>query len=49
MSEEKTAKAGSRTLWMWVILAFVVLISAWTTLIFIAANNQPEVIEIQEP
>jgi hypothetical protein len=32
-------------LWVYVTLAFVVLISAWTLLIFIATQNQPELIE----
>jgi len=49
MRESQNKKAGSRSLWIWVILAFVLLISAWTSLIIIAAKNQPEVIEIQEP
>jgi hypothetical protein len=49
VEETKQGKTGSRTLWIWVILAFVLLISAWTTLIIIASKNQPEVIEIKEP
>ncbi|NDV60862.1 hypothetical protein G0Q06_00180 [Puniceicoccales bacterium CK1056] len=49
MQEAHKKKAGSRSLWVWVILAFVILISAWTCLIIVASKNQPEVIEIQEP
>ncbi|MFO7723966.1 MAG: hypothetical protein R6V45_00335 [Oceanipulchritudo sp.] len=49
MAADKKGKAGGRALWIWVILAFVILISAWTTLILIAVQNQPERIEIQEP
>jgi flagellar basal body-associated protein FliL len=47
-AKEKKASNG-RTLWIWVILAFVILISAWTALIIIASKNQPELIEIQQP
>lgn len=49
MKEEQQAKASGRSLWIWVILAFLILISAWTGLIIIASKNQPEMIEIQEP
>jgi hypothetical protein len=49
MTAQKKTASNSRTLWIWVILAFVILISAWTTLIIIASKNQPELIEIQEP
>ena len=48
-SETKPRGIESRSLWLWVLLAFVILISAWTTLIIIASNNQPELIEIQQP
>lgn len=48
MSKKREGNGG-RALWFWVILAFVVLISAWTVLILIATRNQPEMIEIQEP
>ena len=36
-------------MWLWVIAAFLLLIAAWTTLIVIAASNQPELIEIEQP
>lgn len=49
MPAEKKTPSNARSLWIWVILAFVILISAWTALILIAAKNQPELIEIQEP
>jgi len=42
-------KPKARSLWLWVVLAFVILISAWTTLIIIAARNQPELVEIETP
>ena len=49
MKRNNTMGKGARSLWIWVIIAFVVLISAWTALIVIAARNQPEMIEIQKP
>ena len=33
-------------IWIWVVLAFVLLITAWGTLIFIAESHQPESIEV---
>jgi hypothetical protein len=45
----KADKSGARALWIGVVLAFAILITAWTVLIVIATRNQPEVIEIQEP
>lgn len=33
--------------WLWVVLAFVVLISAWSVLFYIALNNQPEVVPLK--
>ena len=48
-SGDSNPASSSRSLWLWVILAFVVLVGAWTTLIIIAANNQPELVEIQQP
>ena len=47
-TEQHKGHSG-RILWMWVLLAFVILACAWTALIFIAAGNQPEVVEIQQP
>lgn len=44
---ENKSKKGDRSLWIAVIAAFVILISAWTFLIVTAVNNQPEVIEVQ--
>jgi hypothetical protein len=42
-------KSGFRTLWIWVVLAFILLIGAWSALITIATKNQPEIIEIEAP
>lgn len=42
----KRGESGFRTLWIWVILAFLFLIAAWTGLILVATKNQPELIEI---
>lgn len=49
MPAKKKKASNARSLWIWVVLAFVILISAWTVLIIIASKNQPELIEIQEP
>jgi len=38
----------TKNLWLWVILAFFILIGAWTTLVIIAKRNQPQRIELQE-
>jgi len=49
MARDSNKADSGKTLWIWVILAFVILIGAWTVLIIIASTNQPELIEIQEP
>lgn len=33
--------------WLWIVIAFLVLIAAWTVLITIAVNNQPEKIPLE--
>ena len=35
--------------WLWIIVAFVLLIGAWTALIMIAVKNKPQSIEIDPP
>ncbi len=35
-----------KKVWLFVILAFVLLIGAWTVLITLAVKNQPESIEV---
>lgn len=42
-------KPSARSLWLWVVMAFVVLVAAWAGLIYIATTNQPELIEIETP
>lgn len=37
----------SRHPWLYVVLAFALLIGAWSTLISIAAKHSPEVIEVK--
>jgi len=32
--------------WLWVVLAFALLLTAWTTFFYIAYHNQPQVIVI---
>lgn len=49
MKEDSKKTSGGKVLWLWVIMAFAILIAAWTALIIIAERNQPELIEIQEP
>lgn len=34
--------------WLWVVLAFTLLLSAWTALFYIAIQNQPEVIPLKQ-
>ena len=34
-------------LWLWVILAFILLISAWTALIFVSMEHTPEIIPLE--
>lgn len=41
----QSAPKSARSLWLAVILAFTLLISAWSLLIFIATKNKPELIE----
>jgi hypothetical protein len=38
----------SRNPWIYVVLAFVLLIGAWSTLISIAAKHSPQVIEVRK-
>ena len=45
--EDSSPTSTARSLWMWVVLAFVLLISAWALLIYIASTNKPEVIEVE--
>lgn len=35
--------------WLWVVVAFIVLISAWVTLITIAVRFGPERVPLKEP
>lgn len=35
--------------WLFVIGAFVLLIAAWTSLIFVAAKFSPQTVEISKP
>ena len=42
------AKFLSRHPWLYVVLAFLLLIGAWSTLIFIASKHSPQVIEVRK-
>ncbi|MEM8550036.1 MAG: hypothetical protein AAGF10_04535 [Verrucomicrobiota bacterium] len=50
MTEQHSAKSRNplRSLWFWVVLAFVILITAWSTLISVAVNNPVEKIEVEQ-
>ncbi len=37
----------ARRPWLWVVLAFVMLLSAWSVLFYIALNNQPEIVPLK--
>ena len=37
----------ARRPWLWVVLAFAVLLSAWSALFYVAMNNQPESIPLK--
>lgn len=38
-----------KRIWLFVIGAFLLLITAWTSLIFIAAKFSPQTVEISKP
>lgn len=47
---KKTAKTkgkGWKTLWVWVVLAFALLVGAWAALITIASKNAPTAVPIE--
>ncbi|MBC2594790.1 hypothetical protein H5P28_11015 [Ruficoccus amylovorans] len=37
-----------KTLWFWVVLAFILLIAAWTTIIMIAVKNGPAAVDLEQ-
>ena len=39
----------TKNLWLWVVLAFLILLGAWTALVIIAKRNQAERIELKSP
>jgi cytochrome c-type biogenesis protein CcmH/NrfF len=49
MTADPRKPRSALVLWLWVILAFLILIGAWTTLITIAKRNQPQKIELEQP
>lgn len=48
-SSDSAPAAGffGRRPWLWVVAAFVMLLGAWTTLFYIAMNNQPEAVPLK--
>ncbi len=49
MTADPRKPRSARSLWLWVILAFLVLLGAWTALVIIAKRNQAEKIELKSP
>ena len=47
ISKNDTLGFLARRPWLWVVFAFVLLLSAWTALFYIALNNQPEVVPLK--
>lgn len=43
----KRSRNPLHSLWFWVVLAFLLLITAWSTLITYAVKNAPEKIEAE--
>lgn len=43
--EVRKPHPAARSLWLWVVAAFVALIAAWIILIIVAVDNQPEPIQ----
>gem|GEM_PF-1691715 len=45
---EPTAPTGwlARRPWLWVVFAFVMLLSAWSALFYVAMKNQPETVPL---
>jgi hypothetical protein len=41
------SRVSITNLWIWVVLAFLLLISAWTALIFVSVENTPELIPLE--
>ena len=39
---------GWSTLWIWVVLAFLLLVGAWTALISIASKNAPDSVPLNQ-
>jgi len=49
MTTDPRNSRSARSLWLWVILAFAVLIGAWTALVIIAKRNQAQRIKLEQP
>jgi hypothetical protein len=46
---EKRPNLFNRHPWLYVVLAFLLLIAAWATLFTITMKNQPQVIQVPAP
>jgi len=49
MTADPNKPRAALSMWLWVLLAFLLLIGAWTTLFIIAKRNQPAKIELETP
>lgn len=49
VSADPPPKPPARSLWLWVILAFLALIGAWAVMITIAVKHKPQAIEAEIP
>jgi len=49
MTNDQPPRSSARSLWLWVIVAFLVLMGAWAVLISIALKHRPQRIEIEAP
>jgi len=47
MSKENTGKNRATQLWFWVVIAFLILIAAWTALIKVANDHPVEIVPLE--
>lgn len=48
MNMSKSRGGILQNLWFWVVSAFIILISAWTVLIFISFTHKPESVPVHQ-
>lgn len=47
-AESPRRRCFFKTLWFWVVLAFILLIAAWTSIIMIAVKNGPAAVDLEQ-